>query len=151
MHVCEFDASHLTWVFHETLSGSRDNVADAVERIMSIIQEMPCAREHLDDVRLALTEALANAVVHGNKEDPSKKVEVSGACEAQEKLILVVTDEGEGFDPSSIPDPTVADNIYSAHGRGIFLINRTMCHAEYRLGGRQVILRKKVSGGRATV
>jgi serine/threonine-protein kinase RsbW len=88
---------------------------------------------------------LANAIIHGNREDPSKKVEIYGACEGHEKLLLVITDEGQGFDPAAIPDPTRAENIFSGHGRGLFLINRLMCHAEHRLGGRQVVLRKSVA------
>ena len=73
---------------------------------------------------------------------PEKRVTVWGACESGHTLLLVITDEGAGFNPASIPDPTTAENIYSDHGRGLFLINRLMSKAEYRLGGRQVVLRK---------
>ena len=141
---CDFDASNLSLTFSEVVESRRNLVDEATGRIMRIIRAMPCARDDLDDVALALTEALANAIIHGNREDPGKKVHVWGACEGHQKLLLVITDEGEGFDPASIPDPTLAENIFSNHGRGIFLINRLMPEAEYRMGGRQVVLRKKV-------
>ena len=145
MQEYELDPANLSLMFHETVESRRDLVVESTERIMDVIRTMPCAQQHLDAVRLALTEALANAIIHGNKEDPSKKVTIWGACEAHEKLLLVITDEGEGFDPASVPDPTQAENIFSASGRGVFLINRLMCEAEYRLGGRQVVLRKRVA------
>jgi serine/threonine-protein kinase RsbW len=130
--------------FEVTISGDREVVPDATEQIMETIRQMPCAKNHLNEVRIALIEALANAVIHGNKENPDKKVTVHGACEAGEKLLLVVTDEGEGFDPASIPDPTVAENVYSSNGRGVYLINQ-LVESEYRQGGRQVVLRKRVA------
>jgi serine/threonine-protein kinase RsbW len=139
------DTSNLTMVFREVTESRRDLVNEAVVRIMEIVRSMPCAQENLDTIDLALTEALANAIIHGNREDPSKKVEIYGACEGHEKLLLVITDEGQGFEPAAIPDPTNAENIFSGHGRGLFLINRLMCHAEHRLGGRQVVLRKSVA------
>jgi anti-sigma regulatory factor (Ser/Thr protein kinase) len=60
-------------------------------------------------------------------------------------LVLVITDEGEGFDPSGLPDPTVSENIFATHGRGVFLIKQLMDQAEYRKGGRQLVLRKRLS------
>lgn len=147
MQELELDTANLSLVFHETVQSRRELVAETTDRLMDIIRAMPCAQQHLDAVQIALTEALANAIIHGNKEDPNKKVTVWGACEANEKLLLVITDEGEGFDPSAVPDPTLAENIYSASGRGVFLINRLMPESEYRLGGRQVVLRRRVSPG----
>jgi serine/threonine-protein kinase RsbW len=141
------DTSNLTMMFHEVTESRRELIGDVVERIMSIVRAMPCAQENLDTIALALNETLANAVIHGNREDPGKKVEIYGACEGEEKLLLVVTDEGQGFDPAAIPDPTTAEQIFSSHGRGLFLINQLMCTPEFRLGGRQVVLRKSV--GRA--
>jgi serine/threonine-protein kinase RsbW len=139
----EFDASNLSEVFFETIESSRAALTHAVERIMEVLSQMPCAAQNLDGIRIALDEALANAIIHGNREDPEKKVEICGACEGQDRLLLVITDQGQGFDPAAIPDPTVAENIFSTHGRGIFLINRLVDQAEFQAGGRRLLLRKK--------
>lgn len=143
MENCEFETSNLELVFHKTMESRREELDKAVEQIIEIVRAMPCACGSLDAIQLALEEALANAVIHGNREDPLKKVEICGACEGQERFLLVVTDEGQGFDPAKIPDPTVAENIFSTHGRGVFLINRLMDQVEFRHGGRQILLRKK--------
>ena len=145
MEECEFDAANLTLKFREIVPSRLDLVDEAIDRIMETVRAMPCAQENLEEVNLALTEAMSNAVIHGNRGNPNKRVVICGACEGHEKLLLVVTDEGEGFDPAKIPDPTVAENIFASHGRGIFLINQLMDQAEFRKGGRQVVLRKKVA------
>ena len=142
----EFDSSNVTVVFDARIGSRRDEVDGIVEGLMQVIRALPCAREHLDEVHLALSEALANAVIHGNRDDPTKQVHIRAGCANGEQLLLAITDQGPGFDFSAIPDPTTAENIFSTHGRGIFLMNRLMDQAEYRLGGRQVVLRKRVSG-----
>ncbi len=139
-----FDPEECSLLFEVTVPSVRDAVPNAADEIMDYIRAMPCAQLHLDEVRLALVEALANAVVHGNKENPDKKVTVHGACERGERLLLAVTDEGDGFDPSTLPNPTLAENLYANHGRGVYLICQLLPESEYRLGGRQVILRKRV-------
>lgn len=143
MEDCEYNTSDLTLVFHKTIASRREELESEIERIVEIRREMPCARENIHEIWLALREVLTNAVIHGNREDPSKRVQICGACEGQERFLLVVTDEGEGFDPKAIPDPTVAENVFSSHGRGVFLINRLMDQVEFRQGGRQVLLCKK--------
>lgn len=145
MQECQFDTANLSLVFHMTVPSCRNDLDRVVGRIMQIVQTLPCACGALDDVELALSEALANAIIHGNQDDPSKQVEICGACEGLERLLLVIIDERRGFDPKDLPDPTVAQNITSTHGRGVFLITRLMDGVEFRLGGRQTVLRKKRS------
>ena len=140
-----FDTSTMSMALSETIASRRSDVDQAVERIMQIVRAMPCASATLDEIELALSEALANAVVHGNREDPSKKVEICGACEGNEKLLLVITDEGSGFDPMAMLDPTQADGVMQTHGRGVFLITHLMDEVEFHLNGRQIVLRKRNS------
>ena len=143
--MCDYqpDVSTATHVIRETIASRRDSVDEASERIMQAVAALPCARGSLDDISLALSEALANAVVHGNREDPDKNVDVCAACEGPDQFTLVITDEGRGFLPDAVADPTAADNLLSSHGRGLFLIRQLMDNTEFRLGGRQIVLLKR--------
>ena len=77
---------------------------------------------------------------HGNESDPNKKVVVACFCECgtDAGLLLLVRDEGSGFDPNEIPDPTAAQLVYSNHGRGIFLMRHLMDEVRHLEGGREV-------------
>lgn len=70
-----------------------------------------------------LQEALANAVIHGCKEDPDKNVQVSVGCDESRGMIIVVRDPGGGFEPEEIPSPIMGEHLFSSHGRGIYLIS----------------------------
>lgn len=144
MEECCFNSARVTRVFEDTFASRTEAIHEVVRRTMEFIRRMPCAKEHFHEVELALTEGLANAVIHGNRRDPSKKVHISVDCANDEQLLIAITDEGEGFDPAALPDPTLAENIFSDHGRGVYLINFLMDQAEYRMGGRQVLMRKRV-------
>ena len=120
-----------------------DGLDRAVEHIMGLVRRLPCTSVELDDVELALHEALANAIVHGNRQDPRKSVQICGGCERSGDLLLAITDQGDGFDHNLVPDPTAGDNLLSRHGRGILLISRLMDSLEFRLNGRQLIMRKR--------
>jgi serine/threonine-protein kinase RsbW len=104
---------------------------------------MQCATGKEDDIELALTEALANAVVHGAKEDPSKTVECIVACDEQRGMLIMVRDPGPGFDPKAIPNPCNGSNIYSNHGRGIFLINQLMDEVAFHKNGTEIHMVKR--------
>ena len=89
--------------------------------------------------RVGLTEALSNAMVYGNGHDPKKNVRVEvtlvgGALRAR------VTDEGAGFDPNAIPDPTTADNLLKDGGRGLFLMRKLLDEVSYNEQGNSVTL-----------
>src|SRR5271169_4513941 len=114
-----------------TLSADRDAVDPVVRSVMKVVRETQCASGREDDIELALTEALANAVVHGAHSDPSKIVECDVACDDKRGMLIVVRDPGPGFDPSKIADPLHGENIYSHHGRGIYLINQLMDEVQF--------------------
>lgn len=145
MHEAAFDTTHLTLALQETIASRRSDVDQAVGRIMQIVRRLPCASATCEEIELALSEALANAIVHGNREDPAKKVDICAACEGDDRLLLIVTDEGKGFDPTSVADPTAVTNLMETHGRGVFLISHLMDEVEFRMNGRQIVLRKKNS------
>ena len=77
--------------------------------------------EKLVNFQIAVSEALLNAIVHGNKEDKSKRVFCDIKC-TEDKLTVKIRDEGKGFNFDEVPDPTSEENILKEHGRGIFII-----------------------------
>ena len=79
---------------------------------------------------MAVREAVTNAMVHGNQEDENKSVEVIFNCLGN-MLEIEVRDQGEGFDPSGVPDPTDPVNILKTSGRGIFLMRSFMDEVEW--------------------
>ena len=99
------------------------------------------------DIEVALREALANAVIHGNGEDPSKRVYVSCRCYIDGEVSIKVRDEGEGFHSSTVPDPTTPENRRLTHGRGIYLMNTLMDEISFERGGSVVQMRKKSNSG----
>lgn len=79
----------------------------------------------LEDVGLAVRESVANAVMHGNRYDMSKKVILEAEL-TDDGLVICVKDEGAGFDPDSLPDPLLPDNLLHESGRGLFLVKTCM-------------------------
>lgn len=101
---------------------SDPNFMGVVERqILVEIEKVGVEEERIFAVRLALEEAIANAIKHGNKMDPAKKVTIRFLNE-KDRLTSEVADEGDGFDYESIPDPTDAEHLPLPHGRGILLM-----------------------------
>jgi serine/threonine-protein kinase RsbW len=140
---CDFDAKKLILKLSVTLSADRDAIDPVVDGVMKVVREMKCAAGQEDDIELALHEALANAVVHGASSDPSKIVECDVACDEEHGMLIVVRDPGSGFDPASIADPCVAENIYSSHGRGIYLINQLMDEVRFHKNGTEIHMIKR--------
>jgi serine/threonine-protein kinase RsbW len=106
------------------------------------------SRYRLDDdqhgnILISLTEAVNNAIIHGNCEDRSKKVSIS-LREAKGKLAIQVSDEGCGFDFRKVPDPTCEENLCKCGGRGVFLMQRLSDHIAFRNGGRTVEMQFKI-------
>ena len=89
--------------------------------------------------RVSLTEALSNAMLYGNRKDPHKRVRVEIIL-GDVELIARITDEGPGFDPGDIPDPTSPDNLEKSGGRGLFLMRELMDEVHYNERGNQVTL-----------
>src|SRR5208282_178551 len=100
---CAFDAGKLELKLRVTLAGDRDAVDTVVRSVMTVVREMNCAPGREDHIELALTEALANAVVHGAKSDPSKIIECDVACDAQHGILIVVRDPAQVLIPARLP------------------------------------------------
>ena len=97
-------------------------------------------------VDIAVREAVANAIKHGNRQDPAKRVTVDLSLDDQD-LVIRIEDEGEGFDPARVDDPLAPQNVLKTNGRGIFYMHKFMDEVHYGrgpAGGTVVTLRKRV-------
>lgn len=139
---CEFDAASLLPRMELTIPGEVGSVTPAVDRIMAVISQMKCGEGKEFEIRTALQEALANAVIHGCGEDSEKQVQVCVGCDETRGMIIVVRDPGEGFDPTELPSPLVGENLFFSHGRGVYLINQLMDEVRYQKGGTEIWMRK---------
>lgn len=140
---CNFDPAKLVLKLKVTLAADKNAIDPVVQGIMDVVRHTNCANGKEDAIELALTEALANAVVHGAKGDPKKVVECDVACDETRGMLIVVRDPGPGFDPSAIPSPVLGQNIYSNHGRGIFLINQLMDEVQFKNNGKEIHMIKR--------
>ena len=118
------------------------SINDAVTLVLEVARRCGCASEQEADLEIALREALANAMIHGNEEDKSRSVFVR--CYGGSDMTLVlVRDEGAGFEPGKIPDPRDSDRVQLDHGRGLFLMRELMDQVEFRRRGSEVLLFKR--------
>ncbi|MFY9532119.1 MAG: ATP-binding protein [Candidatus Acidiferrales bacterium] len=119
-----------------------DAIGPSVDKLIQRIKDAHGILEKESDIEIALFEALANAVIHGNREDASKQVHIRCRCQAGREVSIVVKDEGQGFDPSKVPDPR--ENIEAEHGRGILLMKTFMDDVHFEKGGTEVHMRKEL-------
>ena len=129
-----------------TIPANPNAISGVVDGVMQIAREMKCIDGNEYQVELALREALANAIVHGCNNDPTKKVECCVACTESSDVVIVVRDPGEGFTPANVPDPLTSENLHSTHGRGIYLINQLMDEVSFERNGAEIRMRKSVGG-----
>ena len=118
-------------------------ISPLVDRLIRLIAESHCVSDKEFSVELALREALNNAVLHGNRLDPGKLVQVYCRCELGKGVFVVVKDQGEGFDPNAIPDPLAAENFKAENGRGILLMKSQMDEVSFECEGAEAHMCKR--------
>ena len=105
---------------------SRIESADLAESmIVEFASRSGCGERECEEIGLAVRESVVNAVLHGNRCDLSKKVVLTAELD-EDGLLISVKDEGEGFDPDSLPDPLISDNLLHETGRGFFILKTCM-------------------------
>lgn len=124
-------------------------ISPFVDQLLSFITKSRNKDGSEADIEVALIEALENAVVHGNCEDPYKRVYVTCCCTAEGEVAITVQDEGQGFDTSTLPDPTAPENRLHTSGRGIYLMKTLMDEVCFEMGGAVVHMYKKSNAGSA--
>lgn len=112
-------------------------IVGVCSKILSALQSNRFSQDDIFAVHLAIEEAFINAIRHGNKMDPTKKVRIEYLV-GSDKVEVFVTDQGEGFDPEAVPDPRLGKNLYRPEGRGLFLINSYMDEVTFNERGNRV-------------
>jgi serine/threonine-protein kinase RsbW len=122
----------------------RENVSLVEKFVDEICQFYNIGDEHYGNILVALTEAVSNAIVHGNRLNPEKAVkfyyESKDSC-----LSFTVQDEGLGYNPDTLPDPTDPDNIESPNGRGVFLMRKLSDEINFHDNGTRIELKFKIT------
>jgi serine/threonine-protein kinase RsbW len=127
---------------------------DVLDHLQHVAEDV-CRQAGLDEdamhwTAMAVRESVINAIAHGNRSDPAKKVFVDFTLEergGERSLLVVVRDQGEGFEPSEITNPLAPENILNTSGRGIFLVRQFMDDVTFQPapgGGTEVRMRKRL-------
>ena len=122
-------------------------ISPLVDRLMRVIEGSRCVPGDEFDVELGLREALENAVLHGNQEDPGKKVHIRCRCGPGNEITIVVTDQGRGFDFEKIVGNGFTSDPAADHGRGIQLMKAYADDVHFERGGSEVHIRKRARNG----
>ncbi|HEY4842825.1 MAG TPA: ATP-binding protein [Terriglobales bacterium] len=117
-------------------------ISPFVDQLMHFIARFRTPDGSELNIETALHEALANAIVHGNQEDPCKLVCVACRCTTDGEVSLTVQDEGQGFDTAAVLDPTTPENRLLPHGRGIYLMKTLMDGVCFEQDGAVVYMHK---------
>lgn len=126
---------------NETKKMTLSSHFEEVERVEPFVKELQewigFSDEQFGNIMLSLSEAVTNAILHGNKEDDSKKVYVTANRDG-ETLEISIRDEGKGFDPESLPNPLDDENLLKEGGRGVYLIRQFSDEVRFSEGGRKI-------------
>ena len=136
-----------TWTTEQVLPSELGAGAEFIDQVLVQLSRHQWGEHDLFSVRLALEEALVNAMKHGNCLDRDKRVAV--VCKmSPSRLLVTITDEGPGFAPDAVPDPTAPENLERASGRGLMLMRSFMSRVEFNDTGNTVHMEKERGGGR---
>ncbi len=131
-----------SWTHEQTIPSRTAAAAEVVDALLNQLRRDEWEPHDVFGVHMAVEEALVNAITHGNKEDPAKTVSVR-LQSSPELLRIEIVDEGCGFNPDNIPDPTCDALLSQPHGRGLMLIRWFMSSVNYLGGGNHLVMEKE--------
>lgn len=147
-HVTAGGTMHQLQGFHAVLPTCSDSIRETQERLADLLADLEYSERDRFSVRLAVEEAMVNALKHGNQRDEERVIEVT--CEADcESVRIEIGDEGPGFDPGSVRSSCEDGNVLHPNGRGIPLMQQFMDTVDFNSEGNRVILRKRRSNTEA--
>ena len=121
---------------HAVFASSPDTVASVDSFLESRLKSAGFPDDLLADVAVSVSEVVNNAIIHGNREDHSKQVEIDLKIDS-DRIAISVQDEGAGFDPDALPNPVAQENLMREVGRGLFIVRAYMDEVNFNMiGGR---------------
>lgn len=121
-----------------------NNISQIELLIDEVCDKLSIDQDYYGNMLIALTEAVNNAIIHGNKQDPNKHVKLHYETKNNE-VLFTVQDQGIGFDYLKVPDPTTPENIHNLNGRGVFLMKNLADEVTFEKNGSKVMLRFTIS------
>lgn len=127
-----------------TISSNPNNILEVENYLRDAQLDLKIDEVRFPDILISITEAVNNAIIHGNNADESKRVRIN--MEGQSSGIAIsVSDEGKGFDPKRIPDPTAPENLECCGGRGVYIMSRLADKLSFANNGSTVQMFFKLS------
>jgi len=130
--------SALSELLDLSMPADSEAIATVVDTISETLVQLEVPEQKRLEVALAVQEALANAVVHGCGNDPSKQVRCQLKSDPHGRIVIIVTDPGPGFSPDVLSDPKRRENLYADHGRGVYLIRQLMDEVHFEHRGNEI-------------
>lgn len=134
-------ADEFSELFDEIIPSDTTRGQEVQERIIELMEHYQFSDRDVFSTRLALEEGIINAIKHGNRMDLNKSVRIQWGI-SSEKIRVIIADQGEGFNPLDVPDPTADENLERPCGRGIMLMKAFMDLIEYNDSGNQLTIEK---------
>lgn len=129
---------HLSNLLELRMPGDAGAISAVADAVVAALIKLEVPEEKRMEIALAVQEALANAVVHGCKNDSSKVVRCRLQRDPNGRIVITVTDPGHGFRQEDLSHPNQAENLYLDHGRGVYLIRQLMDEVHFEKGGNQI-------------
>lgn len=131
-----------TWQYDRVIPSDTSAGRRVLEEVLNKLRAEQWLQHDIFGVHLAMHEALVNAIMHGNRLDPNKRIFVR--CQLSREMVRIeIADEGEGFDPQCVPDPTDANHLELPTGRGVMLMKAFMTRVDFCDRGKRVVLEKR--------
>jgi serine/threonine-protein kinase RsbW len=133
------------------IPSTQNQLRKVVDFVEGLAQQAGFSEETIVDIAISVSEAVNNAILHGNKNDPRKKVHILAET-SENVIVLKIRDEGQGFAPVTVCDPRDPDNLMKCTGRGILIQKTLMDEVNFRIapgGGTEVELIKRLPAAKA--
>jgi len=130
------------WRYDRVIANDPSLARKVLDEMLAELEAQHWQQRDIFAIHLATEEALVNAIRHGNHGDPEKHLHIVCSL-ASDRILIEISDEGRGFDPAKVPDPTCDDQLHTPCGRGVMLMKAFMSRVEYNARGNAVTMEKQ--------